>query len=100
MLPTSTYKKIWELIDQHCTPRHANKLMVGILKLAADHNCEQQLGEFVLSSLTKAKIPCLGMLQKKYKPSMKLSPPTIGVTQHSLETYNNLLPSFMEVGHA
>jgi hypothetical protein len=100
MLPTPIYKKIWELIDQYCTPRHANKLMVGILKLAADHNCEQQLGEFVLSSLTKAKIPCLGMLQKKYKPSMKLSPPTVGVTQHSLETYNNLLPSFMEVGHA
>ena len=102
MLPTATYKKIWKLIDQHCTPRHANKLMVGILKLAADHNCEQQLGEFVLSSLNKAKIPCLGMLQNRYQPCAQLLPPPVQVTQHSLQTYDHLLPSLimMEANHA
>ena len=101
MLPTATYKKIWKLIDQHCTPRHANKLMVGILKLAADHNCEQQLGEFVLSSLNEVKIPCLGMLQNKYQPCAKLLPPPVQVTQHSLQTYDHLLPSLttMEASH-
>lgn len=76
--------------------------MVGILKLAADHNCKQQLGEFVLSSLNKAKIPCLGMLQNRYQPCAKLLPPPVQVTQHALQAYDHLLPSLTmtEAGHA
>lgn len=105
MLPTTTYRNIWKLIDKHCTIRHANKLMVGILKLAADNNCEQSLGEFVLSSLTKGAVPCLGELQNRYdsiRNGMKLLPPPLRVTQHSLQGYHHLLPLFMmmEVGHA
>ena len=102
ILPNATYKKIWNLIDQHCTPRHANKLMVGILKIAADYNCEQKLGEYVLSSLSKGKVPCIGMLQSRYQPCKELSLPSVRVTQHSLQTYNHLLPSFtmMEAAYA
>lgn len=95
ILPNKIYKDIWCLIDQHCKPNHANKLIVGILKLAADYSCEQELGEFVLSSLTKGKIPCLGALQARYQPcnSNKL-PVSIEVTQHSLQVYDHLLSLF------
>lgn len=102
ILPTPIYKEIWLLIDQHCTPRQANRLMVGILKLAADYDCEQQLGEFVVSSLIKGKVPCLGTLRNRYQPCMKLVPPPVEIKQHSLQTYNHLLPSFLvrEASHA
>lgn len=103
MLPSETYKSIWKFIDEYCSISHSNKLMVGILKLAADNDCEETLGEFVLSSLAKGVVPCLGTLQTKYstKTGKKSLLPDLGVTQHSLEDYNNLLSTMMmEVGHA
>lgn len=101
ILPNETYKNIWRLIDQHCKPNHANKLMVGILKLAADCDRETELGEFVLSSLIKGKVPCLGTLQARYLGCKSNSlQPEIGVRQHSLQTYNHLLSLFSEGGYA
>jgi hypothetical protein len=91
ILPSSTYKKIWQLIDEKCTARHADKLMVGMLKLAADYDCEEALGKYVLAVLSKGNIPCLGTLQNHYKPPAGLVPPAISVKQHSLEDYNQLL---------
>ncbi|WP_341793870.1 hypothetical protein [Rickettsia endosymbiont of Ceutorhynchus obstrictus] len=42
------------------------------------------------------------MLQNKYQPCAKLLPPAVQVTQHSLQTYDHLLPSLttMEASHA
>jgi transposase InsO family protein len=103
LLPNLTYKKIWEKLDRSCDARHACKLMVGILKLAADYDCEQDLGEFVLTMLSKDDIPSLGILQKRYQPtgSFFLESSKVKITQHSLESYNSFLPSLTkEVCHA
>lgn len=100
ILPNETYKNIWNLINQHCKQKHANKLMVGILKLAADYDCELALGEFVLSALSKGQIPSLSLLQIRFQScSNKPLLPSIGVTQHSLQTYDHLLSVFAVGGY-
>lgn len=103
LLPNLTYKTIWQKLDKSCASRHACKLMVGILKLAADYNCEENLGEFVLNMLSKGNIPSLGILQKRYQPTdlFCLKSSRVRITQHSLESYNSFLPSLTkEVCHA
>lgn len=103
ILPNQIYRDIWYLIDRHCKPAaHANKLMVGILKLAADYDCEKELGEFVLSSVKRGKVPCLGSLQARYQlygtsPSL---PPCVDIRQHSLREYDHLLSVSMGGSHA
>ena len=57
ILPNEIYKNIWEFLTKQCSKTQASKLMVGILKLAADGNCERALGEFVLSSLASEQVP-------------------------------------------
>lgn len=101
LLPNATYKKIWHLIDEKCTARHACKLIVGLLKLASDYNCEKELGETVLLTLEQGLIPTLGDLQRRYEsPPTKECPPLV-VRQHPLEAYNELHSAqFREAYHA
>jgi hypothetical protein len=97
ILPNQSYHKIWQHIDQHCANRHACKLMVGILKLAADHKCEEPLGIFVLDILEKGKIPCLGDLQRRYQSSALFSEiPEVKINHPSLDSYNKLIPSLTQ----
>lgn len=67
ILPSETYENIRHLINQHCTRKHANKLIVGILKLTADYDCEQALGKFVMPSISKDRISSLSVLQIRYQ---------------------------------
>lgn len=101
LLPSTSYKKIWRLIDERCSGRHACKLMVGLLKLSADHNCEEELGEKVLTILEKGLIPSLGDLQRQYESPLKISFPSLSIPQHPLEAYHQLhSAAFREAYHA
>jgi len=101
LLPTNTYKEIWNLIDQRCTARYACKLIVGLLKLAADYNCEKELGERVLKTLRKGLIPSLGELQRRYESPHKRQLPNLYIPQHPLASYNQLHSAeFREAYHA
>ena len=94
ILPNVTYKNIWAAISKQCGKTQSSKLMVGILKLASDSNKEEQVGEFVLSSLISGQVPTLGSLQNRYLSKAQLSsPPTLKYKQHQLSDYNHLLPS-------
>ena len=101
LLPSASYKEIWRLIDERCSGRHACKLMVGLLKLSADHNCEKELGEKVLAILEKGLIPSLGDLQRQYESPLKISFPSLVIPQHPLEAYHQLhSAAFREAYHA
>jgi hypothetical protein len=95
LLPNATYKEIWHLLNQGCVSRHACKLMVGLLKIACDYNCEADLGDKVLSLLQKGEIPSLGSLQRRYETQGKnpTSYPDIVVPKQNIAAYNQLLPS-------
>lgn len=90
LLPSVVYKEIWSLIDERCSVRHACKLIVGLLKLAADYNCEKELGEKVLTILEKGLIPSLGDLQRRYESPSKIKHPRLSIAQHSLASYHQL----------
>lgn len=101
MLPSEEYREIWRIIDEKCTGRHACKLMVGILKLSRDYNCEKDLGEKVLRTLREGLIPSLGDLQRRYEVPLRIAQPVLHIPQHSLRSYDRLLPSqFRETAHA
>ena len=118
ILPNKTYRDIWQLVEKQGNGNYSSKLMVGILKLAADCDCEEELGKFVLSSLKKGNVPSLGSLQAKYQSKIVSNDNSSGtngcgesdssmtkngdnavlqghmstvVKQHSLQTYNDLL---------
>ncbi len=105
LLPGEIYRQIWCHIEQHLEPRKACKLMVGALKLAADHDCEQSLGIFWLDAIGQGKSPTLTQLQECFgtRPS---PPPEQQFSQHELASYDALLPSMdalpsrQEVTHA
>ncbi len=88
LLPSASYKEIWRLIDERCSNRHACKLIVGLLKLAADYNCEKELGEKVLKILKKGVIPSLGDLQRQYEVPPKIELPSLSIQQHPLSLYD------------
>ena len=90
LLPSVSYKEIWRLIDERCSVRHACKLIVGLLKLAADYNCEQELGEKVLETLNQGLIPSLGDLQRRYESPRRIAYPCLSIQQHSLDSYHQL----------
>lgn len=101
ILPNETYRKIWLMIDQRCTQKQACRLIVGILKLAADYDCEEQLGAKVRHMLKKGEVPCLGSLQQDYQLTQPKEVPALSVQQHALKTYDHLLLAFSrEARHA
>ncbi|AIK95709.1 IS21 family transposase [Candidatus Odyssella acanthamoebae] len=102
VLPSPVYRQIWQLLDHLCVSRQACKLMVGILKLAADYKCEEDLGHQVLSLLQKGQVPHLGALQNRYGKITKPLPiPYLAIPQQALACYNQLLSSLgREIAHA
>lgn len=93
LLPSPVYQQIWQSLDRLCVGRQACKLMVGILKLAADYACEEELGNQVLRLLEKGQVPNLGALQNRYGKIIKpLSVPHLSMLQQSLAFYNEFLP--------
>jgi len=102
LLPSPIYHQIWQSLDRLCVSRQACKLMVGILKLAADHKCEAELGDKVLRLLQKGQVPNLGALQNRYgKITQPLPIPYLAIPQQALACYNQLLSSLgREIAHA
>lgn len=90
LLPTPTYQRIWRLLDARLAERAACKLMVGALALAAEHDCEQSLGQYLLQRLEAGAVPTLVDLQQRFgaPPSAPASP---CLEQHNLLDYDQLL---------
>ena len=96
LLPSPTYRSIWLSIDKIMPPKDACKFIVGLLQLAALHDCETLLGETVLAALTEGKSLSLISFQKQFcKKSDKLSH-DVQITHPSLENYNLCIPQNSE----
>jgi hypothetical protein len=100
LLPTSQYKEIWKYLDENFSGKEACKWMVGLLYLAAKHDCETELAEIVLTSVQQKRRLSLSDLQRRYE-TRSAAPPVITVIPRSLSAYNGLLsPSIPEVYYA
>ena len=91
LLPTETYRKLWLNCDQQFPSRDACKWIVGVLRIAMDHDCEERLGnELVAIVDNKKPLPTLKALQERYLG--KKSVPIIPARQQDLASYDRLLP--------
>ena len=65
--------------------------MVGVLRIAADHDCEASLIDDLEPLMAGGDIPTLHQLQARYLPSQPGH--DVPVTQHALADYDRLLSS-------
>ena len=66
LLPTETYRKLWLYGDQQFQSRDACKWIVGVLRIAMDHDCEERLGNELLALVDNNKpLPTLKTLQER-----------------------------------
>jgi len=96
LLPNDNYKRIWQYATESIGVKKADKFIIGVLHLAATHNCEHEL-EIEIIGLIENKLPLnLGLLKNKFEHH-NYQPIHINVTQHNLEAYNELIPNHYEV---
>jgi hypothetical protein len=92
LLPGATYRSIWTSIDKMMPAKEACKFMVGLLHLAALHDCETPLGEAVLTTLNEGKTLSLTSLQKQFCKKPDKFSEEVQIDHPSLEYYNRLIP--------
>ncbi len=100
LLPSVDYHAIWDHLVAKYPPRDACRLIVGLLHLAAQANCEQALASQVLRLIHEEKEISLTQLQANFKQRRLSTPPPIAVKQHDLMSYNQCIPTMMEIAHA
>jgi len=98
LLPNEEYKKIWQHVDNTMPQKNACKFIVGLLYLAATHDCEEELANKVINSINDNKVLSLTKLQDHYKSSAPPLP-ELSIIQHSLSDYNQLIPCHQEVNY-
>ena len=90
MLPTPVYQDFWRWLDAKLPPQSAAKTMVGILALAAEHDCQAELEQTLIAQRQQGKVPLLSELQTRFAP-----PPAATlmaeVKQHPLADYDALI---------
>ena len=89
LLPTDTYRQLWQHCDQQFQCRDACKWIVGVLRIAMDHDCEERLGNELLALVDNNKpLPTLKTLQERYLGSKPVPAPA---RQQDLASYDHLL---------
>lgn len=97
LLPSDTYRLIWERLDRDLDTRAACKTIVGILSLANRADCEEELGAYILEKISDDRIPALRDLQKRFEQK-EIAIPEIDVLVVSGKDYNILLSSCQPEG--
>ena len=97
LLPSATYRAIWNYLDSHLEARAACKRIVGILALAARAECEQALGAYLLERIAAGDIPSLHALEQRFESARpgatRVDLDALHSAQHPLSVYDSLLPS-------
>lgn len=92
ILPNDTYRDIWCYLDKQEPRDVAPKIMLRLLKLACDYDCEHKLGQYVMTLIRSQKPISIERIEQHfngYNPSL----PTVECEQHSLNNYNQLIPT-------
>ena len=102
LLPTQTYRTLWQHCDRQFQAQEACKWIVGVLRMAMDHDCEERLGNELLVCVDNNRpLPSLKALQERYLGKKRI--PAIPERQHDLAGYDRLLQGHWchtEVDHA
>nr|VFJ43016.1 MAG: Integrase core domain-containing protein [Candidatus Kentron sp. DK] len=66
ILPNELWRELWRKMEEALSPRQACRLMVGALELAADHDCEQAIEEFLLTEAATGRFPSPAELRRRF----------------------------------
>lgn len=89
LFPDEHYRQLWQLVDQQLLAREACKWMVTVLRIAADHQCEADLGKTLLQQAQTHTLPDLKALQAQYLD--RTVQPGLSAKQHDIADYDALL---------
>ncbi|MSP28413.1 MAG: IS21 family transposase [Methylococcales bacterium] len=99
LLPTPTYRTLWQHCDQQFESRDACKWIVGVLRIAKDYHCEERLGHELIERIDNNQpLPTLKVLQERYLAHNPV--PSIPARQHDLASYDHLLQGHWYQGEA
>ena len=90
LLPNEHYQTIWQYLDRTQAPDSACKSILRLLKLSADHNCEEALAQACLALIEVDKPIIIESLETQFnKNNPRL--PTQTVPSPSINQYDHLL---------
>ncbi len=89
ILPSAQYRQLWACAEQQFMPQEACKWMVGVLRIAADYDCEGILAYELQQQAEQGQLPELKTLQARYLTHTL--PPDIPARQHRVDDYDQLL---------
>ena len=87
--PNETYRQLWHIADKELPAQEACKWMVAVLRIAADHLCERELGDSLLQQAQTGDLPSLKALQAQFLQVQ--SQPDLVARQHNIADYDELL---------
>jgi transposase InsO family protein len=74
LFPRPAFRRAWEALDAQLEPRRACRVYVGLLHLAALHNCEAALAERLEAILEAGRLPDLEQLRQALIPAQPVLP--------------------------
>lgn len=89
LFPNDNYRHLWQIADQQLPAKEACKWMVAVLRIAADHQCEIELGQTLLLRAQAGALPSLKTLQTQYLQCQ--DQPELATKQHDIADYDELL---------
>ena len=89
LFPNETYRQLWHIADKELPAQEACKWMVAVLRIAADHQCERELGDSLLQQAQTGDLPSLKALQAQFLQVQ--SQPALVARQHNIADYDELL---------
>ena len=90
LLPNDIYRSIWQHLTNTMPYDVAPKVMLRLLKLSADYDCESALGEKVMRLINQQQLIVIESLESEYNNSNPALP-TVRCKQHSLQGYDHLI---------
>ena len=89
LFPNDNYRQLWQIADEKLPAKDACKWMVAVLRIAADHQCEKELGQTLLLQAQADALPTLKALQAQYLENQ--DQPELVTKQHDIADYDALL---------
>ena len=89
LFPNDNYRQLWKIADQELPAKEACKWIVAVLRIAADHQCERELGQTLLLQAQAGALPSLKALQTQYM--QRQDQPELVAGQHDIADYDELL---------
>lgn len=92
LLPDDNWRSIYQRLGEQLSTEDVCKRVVGALRLAADHDCAEAIGEYWSHALASGHCPTLGELQARLSQQRPVvAVPALHSRQHPLADYDTLL---------